>query len=152
MTVSFFITGKPVGKGRPRFGNGRTYTPKATADYEKLVRQCYLDAGGRKLSGYVAFEFRALYPIPKSKDRRYVTKKDRELMRAGRILPDAKPDGDNIEKIILDALTGIAFDDDKQVVRCFGWSKMYSDQAGVWVRIGELKDADCNEFQGIVYR
>lgn len=37
--IKFFIHGKPVGKGRPRF-DGRThrmYTPAKTAKYERAI-------------------------------------------------------------------------------------------------------------------
>ena len=138
--ITFFVPGKPMGKGRPRFGNGQTYTPKKTLEYEKLVQQCYLLAGGRKMKGYISFSFRAFYPIPTRKDNKYVTKKQREQMLTGIILPDTKPDGDNIEKIILDALTGVAYEDDKQVVRCDGWNKMYSKDPGVLFTIGEVRE------------
>jgi len=37
--ITFAIPGKPVPKGRPRVTrSGRVYTPKATRDYESLVR------------------------------------------------------------------------------------------------------------------
>lgn len=42
--LSFVVPGKPVPKGRPRFGKGRTYTPAETRDYEALVRARVIDA------------------------------------------------------------------------------------------------------------
>jgi Holliday junction resolvase RusA-like endonuclease len=35
--MMFFAPGQPIGKGRPRFGNGRAYTPARTLNYEKYV-------------------------------------------------------------------------------------------------------------------
>ena len=35
--VAFTIPGEPIGKGRPRFGNGRTYTPARTRAYEAAI-------------------------------------------------------------------------------------------------------------------
>jgi crossover junction endodeoxyribonuclease RusA len=31
------ITGEPLAKGRPRFGNGHVYTPQETREYEELI-------------------------------------------------------------------------------------------------------------------
>ena len=51
----------------------------------------------------------AVFPIPKSWPR---AKKAEAL--AGK-LPPGKPDIDNILKVVLDGLNGIAYEDDKQV-------------------------------------
>lgn len=121
MTHTFTIPGEPVGKGRPRFSgtkNGRvhTYTPDKTAKYEKLVRKCWKDSVGKSFGDApVAVDVYAYFPIPKS----YSQKQVRDI-KAGKERPTKKPDRDNIVKIILDALNGLAYDDDKQVVdgRC----------------------------------
>ena len=52
----------------------------------------------------------ALFPIPK-----YVSRKTKELMLNGRLFPTKKPDADNIIKVILDALNGVAYRDDVQI-------------------------------------
>ena len=48
MEMRFTIPGNPRGKQRPRLckynGKSYVYTPKETADYEKLVRSRYLQA------------------------------------------------------------------------------------------------------------
>jgi Holliday junction resolvase RusA-like endonuclease len=46
-------------------------------------------------------------------------------MIAGTERPTKKPDIDNIEKIIFDALNGIAYNDDSQIVSCWA-DKFYS--------------------------
>ena len=53
----------------------------------------------------------AFFPVPKS----YSLKKC-EMAENGLIYPTKKSDADNIAKIICDALNGIAYHDDKQVV------------------------------------
>ena len=35
--LHFTVPGVPQGKGRARFGNGRTYTPAKTVAYEGLI-------------------------------------------------------------------------------------------------------------------
>lgn len=121
MIQSFTIPGDPVGKGRPRFGRTKnrgvhTYTPDKTAKYEALVARCYRAAIGYTIKyASIGIEINAYFPIPKS----YSRKRVQDIMEE-RELPTKKPDCDNIVKIILDALNGVAYTDDKQVVdvRC----------------------------------
>lgn len=139
MTCDFEIEGKPVGKGRPRFrrmGNFvQTHTPTATADYEKLVRLRFQNAGGVITDKPVRVEIVAFFAPPKS-----ARKKDKIEMLANRILPEKKPDCDNIAKIILDALNKIAYIDDSQVIELVV-KKRYSAEAKVTVHIEEIEAA-----------
>lgn len=59
-------------------------------------------------------------------------------MLQGKILPTKKPDCDNIAKIICDALNGVAYDDDKQIV-ALKVTKIYSDEPRVIVWISDNK-------------
>lgn len=52
--------------------------------------------------------------------------------------PSKKPDVDNIIKIVLDGLNGIAYDDDKQVVYA-SCKKMYGTAGEIWVCVEEDK-------------
>lgn len=47
-------------------------------------------------------------------------------MVKNKIYPTKKPDVDNIIKIIADALNGVAYNDDKQIVMC-SCGKYYTD-------------------------
>lgn len=58
-------------------------------------------------------------------------------MRDGEILPQKKPDIDNVVKIIMDALNGAAYKDDKQVVSVFA-SKFYDDDPKVIVEVEQV--------------
>ena len=111
MEVNFFVPGKPQGKGRPRFSraSGTVYTPQKTTDYENLVRECYILAGGRKFDTPVKAYMKFLFEIPKS-----WSKAKRKEVLAGKIKP-GKPDLDNEMKIIMDGLNGVAYKDDSQV-------------------------------------
>lgn len=129
--VTFFVPGKPQGKGRPRFGKYAVYTPKATTDYEKLVATCYR---GDMLSGPLTCEITAVFEIPKS-----YTKAQKKDIESGVLQPTKKPDADNIAKIVMDALNGVAYEDDKQVVSLEIY-KVYAgpeEQQGMWIKIGE---------------
>lgn len=140
MTVEFVVIGEPKGKGRPRFtvikgGAGvRTYTPDATACYENMVALSYRQmCGDVKLEGEIEADITAYFAIPKS-----VSKRKREQMLKGEIRHTHKPDTDNIAKIILDSLNGIAYDDDRQVCR-LTVNKLYGGRTGVVVRLSEME-------------
>ena len=124
------VPGKPQGKGRPRFTRyGRPHTPDTTRQYEELIRACWMEQadGWEEREGGVGMIVTAYFPIPASAN------KDRKSgMQSGRILPEVKPDGDNILKIICDALNGYAYTDDKQVVS-MSIQKRYSDDPRVEV-------------------
>ncbi|NFS59368.1 RusA family crossover junction endodeoxyribonuclease, partial [Clostridium sporogenes] len=54
----------------------------------------------------------------------------------GIVRPTIKPDVDNIAKVILDSLNGLAYKDDKQIVTC-GISKWYGEDPRVEVILEE---------------
>ncbi|WP_415330315.1 RusA family crossover junction endodeoxyribonuclease [Clostridium perfringens] len=105
------VTGKIRGKARPRVCRGHAVTPKDTIEYEKLVRECYKKQDGRYLEGSIKALIIAYYKIPKSYSKKRV-----QAIRDGLEKPTKKPDADNIAKIILDSLNGIAYKDDSQIV------------------------------------
>lgn len=113
--------------------SGHSYTPAKTAEYERHVRECYLKSGQPKLDGSLKVMMLAYFPIPKS-----TPKKLAALMREGKIRHVKRPDVDNIAKSVLDALNGVAFDDDSAVYSLFV-AKRYEDDKGprVMVRIRE---------------
>lgn len=109
MTVK--IPGRPKGKARPRFANGHAYTPKVTRDYEKEIAVCYKDQDGRKYEGDISIEITAVFKIPESWSKK---KKWQTINEGAR--PKVRPDIDNIVKVVMDALNGVAYEDDSQVV------------------------------------
>lgn len=114
--MKIIIPGVPVGKGRPKFstfnGHAVAYTPQKTVNYETLVKLAFQQSGETAFDKETQLraEINAYFPIPKS-----TSKKKREQMERGLILPTKKPDTDNIAKAILDALNGIAYYDDAQI-------------------------------------
>ena len=130
----FEIAGEPMGKQRPKFarvGNfTRTYTPKETVNYENWVKLCYKNFGGEHFGSVpLKVQITAKFPIPKS-----FSKKKHEQAVDGELRPTIKPDCDNIAKIICDALNGIAYDDDKQIIELVV-IKNYAEKPSVVVRI-----------------
>lgn len=134
--ITFYIPGRPQGKGRPRFTrNGHTYTPDKTRDYEETVRWLYKLHGGQKLDGAVWVEIFANFEPPKSD-----SKKERARKLAGDAPCTVKPDCDNVAKIILDALNGVAYDDDNQVAHLAVSKYWREDNPGVRVYIAAWDD------------
>ncbi|MFW5871261.1 MAG: RusA family crossover junction endodeoxyribonuclease [Verrucomicrobiota bacterium] len=141
-TIAFKIPGPPKGKGRPRATRtGRMYTPKSTASYENLVKLCYQqDSNGKRFEDAVTVNILVYYEIPKS-----YSKKKREEAMKGKLMPTKTPDCDNVIKIILDALNGIAYSDDRQVTKVT-LEKMYTDKAPstlVWMT-GKIEETERN--------
>ena len=99
------------------------YTPRQTIEYENLIRASYTAISKVKFEGNLPLEISilALFHIPQ-----HASKKLKELMLNGDILPTKKPDSDNIIKIILDALNGVAYRDDSQICRVY-FEKMYAE-------------------------
>ena len=74
----------------------------------------------------------AFHSIPKS-----VSRKKHLAMIDRLIRPTRKPDWDNVGKIICDALNGIAYRDDAQIVDALV-RKFYSDTPRVIVEISDI--------------
>lgn len=136
-TAYFEIKGKIRGKARPRVTKqGHAYTPSVTADYEKLVQLAYKRQCGNIFFDKAAIpsieiHIKALFEIPKS----YTHAKRVEAM-TNIIRPSKKPDVDNIAKIICDALNGVAYSDDSQIVN-MRVDKLYTideERVQVWIK------------------
>lgn len=86
--VHFTVEGDPVSKGRPRFARGRAYTPARTAEAEKVIA-----------AAAVGF-FPTPVDVPVGMQMTFYCKTRR------------RTDGDNLAKLVSDALNGVAFVDD----------------------------------------
>jgi len=99
--VRLVVPGEPIPMARPRIANhGRVYTPAKTKNYQKRIATV---ATLLKLSPAVGpVEVSCWFSLPRNKD-------GSETRKHG--------DLDNYAKNCLDALSHLAYDDDKQVVR-----------------------------------
>ena len=135
--MEFDVIMEPRGKGRPRFTrNGRTYTPTETKSAEKKIADAYWAL--RERSYYernvpIAMYVEAYFPIPPSYDKRKTT-----AALAKELFPTKKPDGDNILKLVADALNGAAYHDDSQIVY-MTIKKEYASRGFLRIRIEEYK-------------
>ncbi len=86
-------------------------TPEQKQDEEKLSSLLLQFKPARPIRGPVKLGLRAYVPIPQSKPKKFQT-----AAAAGEIQPEVKPDLDNVLKHVKDVMTGIFWEDDKQVV------------------------------------
>lgn len=133
--ISFTVPGQAVGKGRPRIGkvgaHARMFTPTKTVNYETLVAMCAQKAmaGAPLLHGPIEVRMSIWCQVPAS----WSGKKQRDAL-SGLIHPTTKPDIDNVEKAIFDALNGVVWNDDVQVVDVVK-RKRYGPTPGVEVHV-----------------
>lgn len=91
---------------RPRhMRNGHTYMPRKYAAYKHGVASAYRDAGGGLVAGPVRVSIDVMRALPKSAPKSVGAEEDMH-----------KPDVDNVAKGVMDALNGVAYEDDRQVV------------------------------------
>lgn len=128
--INHFIKLTPVPKGRPKFGNGRAYTPKKTKDFERALATI---VKGLKIAygdnGYVSekpieLELEVIFKKPQK------PKSDYHITR---------PDLDNVTKGICDALNGVLWKDDSQICRLSVWKTYdYGTGEGIQIKAWEL--------------
>ena len=139
MQIHFQVEGDPKGKGRPRFSRvgsfTKVYTDKQTLTYEAMIATFAKQAmGGTKpLKTPVSVFLYVRLPIPQT-----YSKKRREACLNGSEMPCKKPDIDNIAKTYLDAMNGVIFVDDTQVIDLHV-KKVYAEKAGVDVMVMEAQ-------------
>jgi len=136
--ISFTVYGEPQAQGRPKFariGNGvRAYDPAKSRDYKQSVRASALEVRPDKpLEGALNLTVTAYKTVPKS-----FSKKKAGQAIAQEIQPTTRPDLDNIIKGIKDALKGVIWRDDSQVVNIYA-SKWYGEVPRVEVSVKEAR-------------
>ena len=129
------IDGTPVAKGRARVTkSGFAYTPAKTKKFEahgRLAAQLAME-GKEPLAGPLSVVVSAVLPVPSS----WSKKKSADAL-AGKLRPMTRPDADNYLKAALDALNGIAWRDDSQVVDCTV-KKLYGADPRLEIEITEI--------------
>lgn len=124
MKDAFFVKGRPVPQGSLKFIHGRPIHARATdlavwrAD---IARNAEL-FGFKPISNAVKVEMDFVMLKPKS---------------AKRAFPSVKPDLDKLIRAVLDGLTGVAYEDDSQVILIQA-TKTYGENQGVWIKIEQI--------------
>ena len=138
LIVTFEVEGDPVPKGRPRFARRgqfvQTYTDAKTIDYETHVAMKARQAIGASepLQGALTVFLYLRYTIPPS-----YSKKRKEACLNGVEYPK-KIDIDNVYKSITDAMNGIVYTDDSQIVEAH-IKKVYAKSAGANIMVQECE-------------
>lgn len=111
------------------------YDPPNTAKFKHELKQLATIAmqGKKRLSGALQVELVFARKVQKS-----LSKKERALRLTGEHRPTVKPDIDNYTKSTLDALNGVLWDDDAQIVRMI-LDKIYTDTPAIIVRVKEWR-------------
>lgn len=139
--IKLVIWGEPVAQGRPRFsttsGFVKAYDPAKSRSYKHYVRLAAAEQmqGRPLLEGPLLLSFRVYRPIPKSMSKKKATQAESGIIR-----PITKPDLDNYLKGVKDALKGVVWKDDSQIVgyaEPFG--KFYSAKPRVEVEVRQLE-------------
>lgn len=137
MIVQFTVYGEPVAQGRPKFstagGFAKAYDPAKSRDYKDYVRLAASEYAPKvPLEGPIGMVLTVYRSTPKSFSKRRAA-----LAEAGEITPTTKPDVDNYLKGVKDALKGIIWRDDSQVVEVYA-RKRYSTRPRIEVKIKQL--------------
>ena len=135
--VTFKLDADPVGKQRARYarrGNFvQTYTPDKTRNYEALLKEAAIEAMGSSepLETPVSLYLYIRVPIPKS----FSKKKVQDCLN-GLEQPMKKPDSSNVLKSVEDAMNGVVYIDDCQIIN-HHITRVYSTLAGVDICVKE---------------
>lgn len=144
MKITFEVVGEPVAQARPRIvrtkSGIRGIDPAKSKNYKTWVKFCALNAfrkletknTKKLLKSPLKVKLLIYRSIPKSDNKKLKNKKQNND-----VLPTVKPDIDNVFKAVTDALTGIIWQDDKQIVNA-EIAKRYSDIPRVEVEIEEI--------------
>lgn len=144
--LTFFCVGlpkaQPRAKARACGRFAQVYNPKTADDWKTIIRNAARDAWAASgdvtpWTGPLCVSLTFHFPRPKSHRR-----KTGDLKPGAPVWHTAKPDRDNSDKAVLDALTNLGiWGDDRQV--CDGRiRKVYADgRSGCWVEIREAPHA-----------
>lgn len=135
--ICFEVCGEPKPKQRPRFSrrSRRAYTPAETKQYERRIKDAFRQSGHEAFPEEIPLSVSIIFGLKMPKS---ASKKRREKMLNGDILPMKVPDIDNLIKAVMDALNGLAYADDKQVVQVWAFKK-YAEVPHTTILIQEAK-------------
>ena len=132
--MTFVVAGEAVPQGRPRFmRNGHAYDPQKSRDYKEQVAF----AASWAMRGQSAFQkgtpLKCAITIWHKTPARF-TKEQKKMVENETLRPTSKPDVDNIAKSITDAMNGIVYADDSQIVELI-CEKYYAVEPKVMVKV-----------------
>lgn len=125
---------EPTPQLRPRVssrgGYVRVYDPPKVKNFKNLLRSLADDQYSRPpLIGPLSVSLTFYRPVQKS-----ISQSERERRLSNESKPVVKPDTDNYIKSTLDALNGVLWHDDAQIVKIIG-EKRYSDHPKITISV-----------------
>lgn len=128
---------EPTPQLRPRVsslgGYVRVYDPPKVKNFNNLLRSLAVNQYARPpLLGPLSVSLTFYRPVQSS-----ISKTERERRLTNQSKPVVKPDTDNYIKATLDALNGILWHDDAQIVKITG-EKRYSDHPRITVSVNPV--------------
>lgn len=128
--MKIVIKEEPMSQLRPRINGNRMYDVPKVSSYKKMVSwEAKSQYKGKLLTDPLVVEMKFYRSIQKKGSIK--TKQDK---RDGIIRPTSVPDVSNYVKLIEDALNGVVYKDDSQIVRLVA-EKYYSDNPRTEVSI-----------------
>lgn len=132
--ITFEVPGDAQAQARPRAtsvgGRVRMYDPAKSRNYKQYVQQIaqpYMPVD--PITGPIEMRVTVYRKLLKS-----FSKAKRQQAIDGVLLPISKPDADNLAKTFMDALNGIAYKDDSQIVTLIA-EKRYAEEPYVFIEI-----------------
>jgi len=141
--ITFFVPGMPVAKGSAKsFYNAKAHKIVTMQDnrekqkpWASMISYCAQEAGCKMSLSPIILSLDFRMPRPKS---HYGTGKNAATLKpSAPHLHTSTPDIDKLIRCTMDALTGIAWKDDRQVAWLHHVSKNYNEIPGVEITIDE---------------
>lgn len=132
MTFRFEVAGKPVPQGSMQAfvvaGKARVTHRKAgpLIEYREMIRRGAESCGLPPIDGPV--QVKVIFSLPRPKIHYGTGKNATKLKQFAPLAPVTRPDMDKLFRSVGDAITGICFKDDSQIVRLIA-EKVYGDPA-----------------------
>lgn len=135
--VFFTFEIEPVPQLRPRVsslgGYVRVYDPPKVKQFKSLLRSLAVNQYSRPpMLGPLSVSLTFYRPVQSS-----ISRSERERRLSNESKPVVKPDTDNYIKSTLDALNGVLWHDDAQIVKLTG-EKRYSDKPKITVSVKQV--------------
>ncbi len=130
--------GQPVPWARTQIRTGagkpQLFMPQKTRTYHSALRYAAQQAmTGNLLIGPLSMSIVVRIPFLQS-----WSQIQQKRARNNEVLPTKRPDLDNYEKMVMDALQGVVYVDDSQIVYKIS-SKIYSERPGVRIEVSQYK-------------
>lgn len=154
-TIEFIIPGSPMAQNRHRDGarvktaEGKEFRMKfdpSSVSKTDFLAKCLNMRPASLLDGPLCLECEFTFVRPLG---HYTGgKREKGLKKSAPFWMDKKPDLDNLLKFVKDALKGVYYYDDKQIVAYNQPVKIYGDIPQIRVKISQIQEKRVDNFSG----